>query len=372
MIATDASGTALVAWPTPAINCTGGGANCPHVETSERRAGGSFGPPRQIPEAPRPTNGYDPVDDLDLDMDAAGNAVAVWRRQAGNDLYSTSGWVESATRPAGAEFGTSRLVSDANGINRRPRVALDGRGGAAAVWTDANSGRDDWGENPRRPVAVGTATGGLGPPRVLDRGDGEGEIAGAPGGGFVALWAGSRDVLAAVREPGGDFCVQSVSASESRSPLAPGVATTAGGESVAVWISGRRLNGDSTLTAAVGSPDARRPSLSGLSLSRRRFSVSRRSRAGARRGTSFRYRLSEPARLRVEIRRRTRRGGRARYRRVGEVAARGTTGANETPFSGRIRGRALPSGSYRAVLTARDCAGRRSGPRRVDFRVTAR
>jgi hypothetical protein len=108
--------------------------------------------------------------------------------------------------------------------------------------------------------------------------------------------------------------------------------------------------------------------------------------SGATRGTTFGYRLSEPARVTFRIERRTsgrkvrkrcvrptrrnrRRKRCVRYVRVGAFAQDGGAGANQKRFSGRIGRRALRPGRYRALLTARDSAGLVSKPATVRFRV---
>jgi hypothetical protein len=87
--------------------------------------------------------------------------------------------------------------------------------------------------------------------------------------------------------------------------------------------------------------------------------------AGVRRGTRFRYTLSEPARVTLRIRR-ARRGG---YRTIATLARTGAGGANRIRFTGRIGRRALRPGRYRALLTATDAAGNRSAPRATRFRI---
>lgn len=97
----------------------------------------------------------------------------------------------------------------------------------------------------------------------------------------------------------------------------------------------------------------------------RRFRMTRRRFRPGRRATAFRYVLSEPADVRIVIRR--------RGRRVGTIArADRPAGANSIGFSGRFRRRALSPGRYLAVLTATDDAGNSSAPKRIRFRVLRR
>jgi hypothetical protein len=132
------------------------------------------------------------------------------------------------------------------------------------------------------------------------------------------------------------------------------------------------------------------PVLSALSVTNRSFAPvgARSTRRGARvaRGTTFRFMLSEGARVRIAFERKTtgrKVGGRCvaatptrrkrpkctRLVSVGSISATGVAGRNSVKFSGRIRNRPLPRGSYRASLTATDSAGQRSAVRTVSLRV---
>ena len=132
------------------------------------------------------------------------------------------------------------------------------------------------------------------------------------------------------------------------------------------------------------------PALSALSLTHRTFAAVgvHSTRRGARvpRGTTLRFTLSEPAAVRIVFERKTtgrKVGGRClaatparrrrstctRYVSAGSISASGVAGANAVKFSGRIRGRALKAGSYRASITATDPGGQRSGVATVRFRV---
>lgn len=134
------------------------------------------------------------------------------------------------------------------------------------------------------------------------------------------------------------------------------------------------------------------PVLSAASVSNRVFApVAARSSARRRapRGTRFRFTLSEDARVAIGIDRTLpgRRVGRAcraptralrrrpackRYVRRGALSSAGKLGRNTVRFSGRLRGRGLPAGRYRARLVAIDAGGLRSATRTVAFRVVAR
>jgi hypothetical protein len=124
-----------------------------------------------------------------------------------------------------------------------------------------------------------------------------------------------------------------------------------------------------------------------------RFAVGRRATlvsAAVPKGTTFRFTLSESARLQLRIDRALagrRKSGRCvkptrklrnkrrctRYVRVGTLSrSRGVPGANRIGFSGRIGTKALKPGRYRATIVATDSADQVSQARRVTFVVVKR
>ena len=162
---------------------------------------------------------------------------------------------------------------------------------------------------------------------------------------------------------------------------------------------GTRAGADRTFTTA-GAPggpsgDRQAPAFLSASVNPSVFAVNRRGtretpvaaqRRRVRRGTTFRYRLSEAARVVFTIQRarpgrrvrgRCRKPTRAnrrrprctRYVRIGRFAQQAVAGANRKRFSGRIGRRILRPGRHRAVLVATDAAGNRSTPRRLRFRI---
>jgi hypothetical protein len=137
------------------------------------------------------------------------------------------------------------------------------------------------------------------------------------------------------------------------------------------------------------------PAISKLTMTHRRFRVKRRRRTARRSrrapvGTRFRYTLSEDARVTFRFQRRARgrrvagrcrkptrrnRGRRRclRWVRVkGSFAQNGHAGRNGKRWSGRLRGKALRAGRYRAVLRAKDSSGKPSKRVRITFRVVRR
>ena len=129
--------------------------------------------------------------------------------------------------------------------------------------------------------------------------------------------------------------------------------------------------------------DTTAPVISGARVTPRSWAVKDGGRAETpvasrvKQGTSFRYTLSEAARVTIRIERRKRSAGnkkkkKAKFTRVGAFAESGAAGANRNPFSGRIGKKRLRPGRYRATLVATDAAGNASAPRRVAFKVILR
>jgi hypothetical protein len=118
----------------------------------------------------------------------------------------------------------------------------------------------------------------------------------------------------------------------------------------------------------------------------RRGAIETPVRAGARKGTTFRYAISEAATVTFAIKRRARGrrvGGRCRRQTArnrtrkrcirlvaaGAFQAAGVAGSNRRRFSGRIGKRTLRPGSYVALVTARDAAGNVSKVATARFKV---
>ncbi len=89
-----------------------------------------------------------------------------------------------------------------------------------------------------------------------------------------------------------------------------------------------------------------------------------------KRGTRFRYTLTEKAKVRFTIlrRRKGKRGGR-KFSKVGVVTASGKSGKNRTRFTGILKGKALTPGTYRAVAVATDSLGGDSASVVARFKV---
>jgi sugar lactone lactonase YvrE len=161
-----------------------------------------------------------------------------------------------------------------------------------------------------------------------------------------------------------------------------------------------RVSDPHRATATAAAPltvDATAPLLGAFGASARTLlgrAPSRRRRAGPatarpRRVTTFRYRLSEPAAVAIRIERalpgrRVRRScvapGRkavprrarcSRLRRVVVLRQQEAAGANDLRFSGRVRGKRLVPGRYRATAEAADAVGNPSQPKSIRLRVVS-
>jgi hypothetical protein len=66
---------------------------------------------------------------------------------------------------------------------------------------------------------------------------------------------------------------------------------------------------------------------------------------------------------------RKRKRAKPRFVKVGSLNAQEKAGRQSTAFSGRLKGKALKPGRYRATIVATDPAGQTSNPQRAAFRV---
>ncbi len=121
-------------------------------------------------------------------------------------------------------------------------------------------------------------------------------------------------------------------------------------------------------TGSNPSRDRRAPVLSAMRLTPRRIVAARRGTTAriARTGATLRFSLSERATLTLAF---DRVRGRRISRMRGTVRLRSAAGRRTLRLSGRHRGRRLPRGRYRLVISAADAAGNRSRTRAIAFTV---
>jgi hypothetical protein len=122
-VVVDPSGTATAVWGSFAGGAYG-------VQTASRAPGGAWTAPLDLVSG-------DVFDTPAIAVDREGNATALWQQNDG------SGWVvTSASRPVGGTWSTPALLSAAEDDSWDPQVAVDLAGNATAIWArDADGGR---------------------------------------------------------------------------------------------------------------------------------------------------------------------------------------------------------------------------------------
>ena len=338
----DSQGNAVAVWSRKFP----GGGDPEAVQTAARAAGGPSWTPLGTFSEPG-TALTEPV----LAVSESGSAVAAWRRGIER--------IDGAGRAPGGPFGASQALSEGAGNPVFPDVAMDPAGNGAAAWERLAP------PDTRVEVAgydgAGPQLGGLSIPTGGDTGQ------------SLAFSVTPIDVWSPV---------QSIDWSFGDGSTASGPEVTHSyervGGSFAVGVAAADSLGNvNSISRAILIRDTARPGVFRFRMTRRRFGpgpeptllVARR----VPRGSVFRFRLSEPATVKIRLDRRRRAGRRTVYRRVGVLTRRGRrAGANSVRFSGRVRRRALKVGAYRATLRATDPAGNRSRPRTTTFRIVPR
>ncbi len=150
-------------------------------------------------------------------------------------------------------------------------------------------------------------------------------------------------------------------------------------------------NGQSTVCPGGTSPRTSAtvdtlPALSKLKATPKKFKAKPKAKAKGKFGATFRYSVNEAATVRFGIERRMNghRIGKickpppARgkpgtkciaYKRIGSRTQKAKAGKNRLKWNGRLKGKPLSPGSYRATVIATDKAGGRSAPKTVGFRI---
>jgi hypothetical protein len=336
--ALDAQGNAVAVWTRKAPT----GADPVAVQTAERAAGSS--------QWTQTTTFSEPGIDLTQAQLAAsrqGLAAIVWRR--GTDR------IDGAVRLPGAAFGASQPVGASGTTAVFPLLVMDAEGNGAAAW--------ERGMSPSTSVELAgfDAAGPRLTPSLPSAGD-----TGQP----LAFAVGAVDVWSSVQSIGWSFAD---GAAATGTPVTH-TFERVGGSFTSTVTAVDSLGNSSSASGATQVRDTARPVVSRLRVAPRRFRVARgRTPLVAKRvprGSKFRFRLSEPATVKIRLERRARRARRGVYRKVAVLTRRHKrTGQNSVMFSGRIKRRALAPGAYRATVRAVDAAGNSSRARRVSFTI---
>lgn len=120
------------------------------------------------------------------------------------------------------------------------------------------------------------------------------------------------------------------------------------------------------------------PVLGAVKAKPKKFRAKPKGKVKGKFGTTFRYRVNEAATVRFKIERKVRRPikctrkkacVRFSFKGVGSRSQAAKAGANKLQWSGKLKGKPLAAGSYRATVVATDKAGGRSAPKTVGFRI---
>lgn len=150
-------------------------------------------------------------------------------------------------------------------------------------------------------------------------------------------------------------------------------------------------NGQSTICPGGSSPRTTAtadtlPALGKVKAKPKKFKAKPKGKAKGKFGTTFRYTVSEAGTVRFKIERkaigrlvgkkckpRTAKNASKKkcplFKGVGSRSQQAKAGANKLKWSGKLKGKPLSPGSYRATVTATDKAGGRSASKTVGFRI---
>jgi PKD domain len=345
------------------------------IQAAVKPSGGAWQPPADIVETgEEASNQIEP----DVAVDREGNEVATWEGDVGGNRVIQAAWRSNETGSWQAPVDLSATTAQAS----YPKVKLDSRGNAVAVW---QQGAGNVGTVQAAGYDAGPLLNGQSIPSTGTLGQSL---------SFSASPMGVWSSLGETKWSFGDGSEQSGS-SVAHTYAAPGNYTVTLSSVDALG------NVSSTSTTVTISPASETkvsnntsppPTLSRVSLTNKRFRVAKRDTAlTATRtpaGTVFHFTLSTIARLAITITRTAPglREGRScvapdarlaqahakrctRTLTVGKLArANESQGTDSVGFSGRIGSRALGPHDYKAILTASNSTGR-SKPVMLVFEV---
>ena len=355
-MASDSEGDDVAIWTATASGGT------PQIQVASRASGGQWQPARSLgtkegPEGPAPQ----------VAVTAHGHPLAVWwgAGEAGNAIESAGGDL------ADGSWQTPVPISGAVPYGSSPMLAVDGQGDAVAVWENG------LGFGISSIQAAGYDAAG---PQLADSIPGAG-VVGAP----ISFSVSPLDVWSALGATNWSFGDETGASGLSVTH------TYARAGVYGVTVSSADVLGNSTSQAGTVVISLPRPTITRATQSAARWRegnrpavISRRRRAPI--GTTFSVTLDREATVRFAFTRRfhgRRVNGRCvarthknSHRRlctrtvtVGRISFSGHSGANTLAFQGRIStSKKLPSGSYRAVITATNATGP-SSPRKLNFTI---
>ena len=194
------------------------------VRTATRPAGGVWSAPHDLSDPA--LNAEQPA----LAVAPDGAVAAVWRRPIGG-----SWTIQARIRPAGGDWGPVADLSATGQDASSPQVALDGHGGATAVWTRSNGSRTVV-QTAAKPAGEGWSAA-----QTLSSGSANAsfpQVAVSPAGEAVAAWtlAGAvTTVQSATRAAGGDWSAAQDRSTPGRAAVEPQVGVDDAGTATVLW-----------------------------------------------------------------------------------------------------------------------------------------
>ena len=423
-VAVNARGDAVAVWEN-FFEELGAGTMEEHIQVATRPAGASsWGTPATLTKT---EGGLGEPGNQEVAIDGQGDAVAIWARMHGPAAETVETSQDHALGPG---WSAPLPISGPGKMEEAPQIAVDEAGHAMIVWERQEPGGTEiveaspgsassvaW-QSARAVSSIAPGAEAKEPDVAMDAQGNAAAVWSALQGGFylaeAAGFDGAGPGIGAVSIPGSGSVGQTLSFSASVldvwSPLgattwnfgdgksASGAAVThayakAGAYSVTVTsadVLGNATSAGASVTI-VGGVKALRPvpSLTGARLTHTRFrvakaptAISASARGKPPPGTTFRFKLSEGAKVQIVFTRTApglRSAGRCvaptpklkhRHARhctrtitVGKLTrAHERQGADSIAFSGRIGTRPLPPRAYRAKLTATNAEGRASAP----------
>ena len=226
VVAVDAEGAATMVWL--ARTDPDDPADTGIVRASVHPVGGTWSPPEDI-------STFGALEgDLDLAVDAAGNAVAVWTQDVG-----ALDQVKYRTRTSAGAWSPTDTLSDTTTSSSQPSVGVDAAGNAVAVWV--SDAVDSQSAIAARTKDVAGAWSPIFPLSDPETGAGDPEVAVTPNGRAAAVWAhydtelGYRVIETASRDSVTDEAFDVEVITTTSDAQHPSVAVNASGAGVAAW-----------------------------------------------------------------------------------------------------------------------------------------
>jgi hypothetical protein len=242
-IAANGAGDSVMVWAQAA-----NGPLHQDVEAVYRPAGGPFGAPEKIGDQDQ--IGSEAPSIPVVAIDAAGNAVALWRRIEDG----THSRIQVSFRPAGGDWSAQEPITPPDEFNANPHVVVDAAGEFVAVWTSGTASLE---------VEVARAAPGqpFGPPEtVSDPNAGEADLAVNANGDVAVAWVTTPGtvpptsfVQATTAPAGGDFGPVKTLSPTTDNADGPAAVIGPDGRTTVVWTQFAGQNPSGTISAASSS-----------------------------------------------------------------------------------------------------------------------